>query len=284
MRGVTAIPSKRCRIPVEMSVRIRAAERLLSLMTSPTNPNRKGLASSLTLFDVALFDFRPEGAPTNQPMATPGRNSATAKGLSPARAKHPAFTQRAAFLTTACGIRGHVQLCRPFRAYGWSRTVPRALPWVLLTPEPVREFADAWRVIEWYEKRPLVEEYHKCIKTGCSVEARQYRTGDRLAPVIGLLSIVAVRLLQLKMVARREPDRPAAKVVPTNWLAALPRLLKRPKPIVTVRDFFRGLASLGGFLGRKADGGGPAGKRCGKCVETLLQCLRGAEALGTKCG
>jgi hypothetical protein len=155
--------------------------------------------------------------------------------------------------------------------------------WVLLTPEPVQEFADAWRVIEWYEKRPLIEEYHKCIKTGCSVEARQYRTGDRLAPVIGLLSIVAVRLLQLKMVARREPDRPAAKVVPTNWLAALPRLLKRPKPIVTVRDFFRGLASLGGFLGRKGDGE-PGWQTVWRGVETLLQCLRGAEALGTKCG
>jgi hypothetical protein len=129
-----------------------------------------------------------------------------------------------------------------------------ALRWELLTSEPVHGFADAWRIIGWYEKRPLIEEYHKCLKTGCSVEARQYRTGDRLAPIIGLLSVVAVRLLQLKMVARQEPERPAARVVPTNWLAALPHLLKRPKPVVTVRDFFRGLASLGGFLGRKSDG------------------------------
>ena len=88
--------------------------------------------------------------------------------------------------------------------------------WVLLTSEPVHEFADAWRIIGWYEKRPLIEEYHKCLKTGCSVEERQYRTGDRLAPIIGLLSVVAVRLLQLKMVARHEPERPAARVVPTN--------------------------------------------------------------------
>jgi Transposase DNA-binding/Transposase Tn5 dimerisation domain len=157
------------------------------------------------------------------------------------------------------------------------------LQWVLLTSEPVHEFAHAWRVIGWYEKRPLIEEYHKCLKTGCSVEARQYRTGDRLAPIIGLLSIVAVRLLQLKMVARQEPERPAARVVPTNWLAALPHLLKRPKPIVTVRDFFRGLASLGGFLGRKSDGE-PGWQTVWSGLETLLQCLRGAETLGKKCG
>jgi hypothetical protein len=155
--------------------------------------------------------------------------------------------------------------------------------WVLLTSEPVHGFADAWQIIGWYEKRPLVEEYHKCLKTGCSVEARQYRTGDRLAPIIGLLSVVAVRLLQLKMVARQGPDQPAARVVPTNWLAALPLLLKRPKPVVTVRDFFRGLASLGGFLGRKSDGE-PGWQTVWRGLETLLQCLRGAEVLGRKCG
>jgi Transposase DNA-binding/Transposase Tn5 dimerisation domain len=155
--------------------------------------------------------------------------------------------------------------------------------WVLLTTEQVHGFADAWRVIAYYEKRPLVEEYHKCLKTGCSVEARQYRTGDRMAPVIGLLSVVAVRLLQLKMVARQDPERPAARVVPRNWFDALPRLLKRPKPVVTVRDFFRGLASLGGFLGRKCDGE-PGWQTVWRGLETLLQCLRGAEALGKKCG
>ena len=157
------------------------------------------------------------------------------------------------------------------------------LRWALLTSEPVQEFADAWKIIGWYEKRPLIEEYHKCLKTGCRVEARQYRTGDRLAPIIGMLSVVAVRLLQLKMVARQDPERPAAGVVPTTWLAALPRVLRRPKPIVTVRDFFRGLAGLGGFLGRKSDGE-PGWQTVWSGLETLLQCIRGAQALGIKCG
>ncbi|HEV7223678.1 MAG TPA: IS4 family transposase, partial [Pirellulales bacterium] len=86
----------------------------------------------------------------------------------------------------------------------------KALRWVLLTSEEVRGFDDAWRIIEWYEKRPLIEEYHKCLKTGCRVEERLYQSGDRLAPVIGLLSVLAVRLLQLKMVARRDPQQAAA--------------------------------------------------------------------------
>lgn len=157
------------------------------------------------------------------------------------------------------------------------------LRWVLLTSEPVRGFADAWRIIEWYEKRPLIEEYHKCLKTGCRVEARQYQTGDRLAPVIGLLSVLAVRLLHLKMVARQQPERPAAEVVPARWLAALPLILKKRTSIKTVREFFRGLASLGGFLGRKGDGE-PGWQTIWGGLETLLLCLRGAESLRKRCG
>jgi hypothetical protein len=158
-----------------------------------------------------------------------------------------------------------------------------ALRWVLLTSEDVDEFNDAWRVIEWYEKRPLIEEYHKCLKTGCRVEERLYQSGDRLAPVIGLLSVLAVRLLQLKIVARRDPEQPAAQVVPKNWLTAVALLLKKRQPLKTVRDFFRGLAQLGGFLGRKGDGE-PGWQTIWGGLEKLLLCIRGAEALTKKCG
>jgi hypothetical protein len=159
----------------------------------------------------------------------------------------------------------------------------KALRWVLLTSEEVRGFDDAWRTIEWYEKRPLIEEYHKCLKTGCRVEERLYQSGDRLAPVIGLLSVLAVRLLQLKMVARRDPEQAAAEVVPREWLAAAFLLLNKRKPMKTVRDFFRGLAQLGGFLGRKGDGE-PGWQTIWGGLEKLLLCLRGAEILRKKCG
>ncbi len=163
------------------------------------------------------------------------------------------------------------------------RGVKKPLRWVLLTSERVQNFNDAWQVIEHYEQRPLVEEYHKCLKTGCRVESRQYRTGERLAPVIGLLAVLAVRLLQLKMVAHTDPEQPAAGVVPKTWLATLPLVLKSRKPIHSVRDFFRSLASLGGFLGRKGDGE-PGWQTTWRGLQTLLLCLRGAEAMRTKCG
>jgi hypothetical protein len=156
--------------------------------------------------------------------------------------------------------------------------------WVLLTAEPVDGFESAWKVLEYYEKRPLVEEFHKALKTGCRLEARQYETAERLEAITAVLGVLAVRLLQLKTLAREERQRPASEVVPRKWIAMLEGLKKR-KPAVswTVRDFYREMAKLGGFLGRKSDGE-PGWITIWRGFEKLHLCLRGAEALGKKCG
>lgn len=128
------------------------------------------------------------------------------------------------------------------------------LQWVLYTSHAVNSFDDAWRVIEFYERRWLIEEYHKALKTGCRVEERQYETSQRLEAMVGMMAIVAVRLLELRAAARTEPDRPARELVPANWFETLARMRPRLKLHATVRDFYRQLASLGGFLNRKHDG------------------------------
>jgi hypothetical protein len=130
------------------------------------------------------------------------------------------------------------------------------IEWVLYTSLPVKTFDDAWTVIEYYECRWLIEEYHKAIKTGCGVQRRLLRTADRLEPVVGLMSVVAVRLLQLKTIAREEPERPARTVVPSLWLQMLKAARKNLRRVhdLTVYQFYRELAKLGGFLGRRSDG------------------------------
>jgi transposase-like protein/transposase Tn5 family protein len=159
----------------------------------------------------------------------------------------------------------------------------KPLRWVLLTSHAATTFEEAWRVIEYYEKRPLVEEFHKALKTGCRLEQRQYRTARRLEAVTAVLSIVAVRLLQLKSAARLEPERPAQQVVPKRWIQMLAYARKgKRKPIATVRDFFRGLAGLGGFLGRTHDGE-PGWITLWRGFEKLHLLLRGADVM-QKCG
>ena len=62
------------------------------------------------------------------------------------------------------------------------------IEWILLTSLPVASFEDAWLVLGYYEKRWLIEEWHKALKTGCRVEHRQLKTKERLERITGLLN------------------------------------------------------------------------------------------------
>jgi hypothetical protein len=132
----------------------------------------------------------------------------------------------------------------------------KPIEWMLLTNEPVATFADAWRVVGWYERRWIVEEYHKALKTGCHIEDMQFTTVARLQPAIALLSAVALTLLNLRDASRR-PDaktRQATTLFAPEYVEVLSlwrhRTLHRD---LTVHDFFYALARLGGHQNRKHD-------------------------------
>jgi transposase-like protein/transposase Tn5 family protein len=144
----------------------------------------------------------------------------------------------------------------------WAREVDpppklkEPIDWVLLTSLPVQDLEGAMEVIGYYEKRWVIEEWHKALKTGCQVERRQLHTSPRLEALTGVLSVVAVRLLQMRQVGRREPNRAAGELAPPHYVSLVHRARRgrgRPEDW-TIRDFIRGLAGLGGFLGRKSDG------------------------------
>jgi hypothetical protein len=163
------------------------------------------------------------------------------------------------------------------------------IEWVLLTSLPTTSFDDAWRILEYYEKRWLIEEWHKALKTGCRVECRQLKCRESLERISGLLGVVAVRLLQLKSAARLTPTRPARQVVPPLWIQMLVATRKKLKNSaatnMTIGEFYRELARLGGFLGRKSDGQ-PGWITIWRGWQKLYTLVRGAEIAKTinKCG
>lgn len=153
--------------------------------------------------------------------------------------------------------------------------------WVLWSSRPAETFDQAWQILTDYERRWLIEEFHKALKTGCRIESRQHQTAKRLEVMTGLCSVIAVRLVQLKTLARTAPQTPADRVVPRVWLEMLRSL--RHKPILTVRDFYRHLAGLGGFLMRKGDGE-PGWITLWRGTEKLLAAIRGYFSMKKKCG
>ena len=166
----------------------------------------------------------------------------------------------------------------------WEKEPPegaKAVQWLLLTTEPVETGAEVLRIIDWYGLRWWCEDFHKCLKSGCSVQRAQLDRADDIRRLLGILAPVSVRLLQLRQAARVTPDRPAEEVVEPLMLRVLCLYQKLPTTKMTIREFFRRAAQLGGFLGRKCDGE-PGWQTLWGGYEKLVGLTEGARlALGT---
>jgi hypothetical protein len=153
------------------------------------------------------------------------------------------------------------------------------IEWVLYTSLPVENLEAALVVVSYYEKRWQIEEWHKVMKTGLRVEHRLLETSERLEAMMGLMSVAAVRLYQLKGEARTAPERPAVEVLPLKYVNALKAVRKLGvSTALTVGRFFRELAKLGGFLGRRRDGE-PGWMTIWRGWDKLQTMIRGADAI-----
>ena len=106
----------------------------------------------------------------------------------------------------------------------WEEQAPdgeEPLEWILATSVPTTTLEQAWERVEWYRHRWLVEDYHQCLKSGCRMEERQGPPVDGLIRLLGLLSPLAVRLVQIRGYARSQPERPAQEVIEPLMLAVV---------------------------------------------------------------
>lgn len=132
----------------------------------------------------------------------------------------------------------------------------QAIEWILLTTIEVGTNEVAKQIVEWYSQRWVIEEYHKCLKSGCQIESRQLESCEALMRLLGFLAIVAMRLLQLREVARTEPNKVATEDVSKEMIEIVIKRvgLKTSVEQITVSEFWHAVARLGGFIGRKSDG------------------------------
>lgn len=171
-----------------------------------------------------------------------------------------------AFATVGLGdSRGRHPVAPAWAVRVWELDPPdgvEPVEWLLLTNVSVAGLVDAQERVDWYECRWVVEEYHKGLKTGVRIESAQLTDRDRLEPLLGLLSVVALQLLWVRDAAR-DPgtaDQPADRVLDPVLvtLAVHSRTgVKVRGPVVTVAEFYHMVARLGGYRGnvrKKAPG------------------------------
>lgn len=127
------------------------------------------------------------------------------------------------------------------------------IEWILFTLSSITTFKDALEVVTIYRYRWVIEEYHKCLKTGCQIEKVQLKTADRLLALFGMLGAIATQLLQLKCISRINPDDLAENHVSKLSVLVLQNIYALKVPL-TVKEYWRRVAMLVGFMGRKSDG------------------------------
>jgi len=132
------------------------------------------------------------------------------------------------------------------------------LAWLLLTTCAVHTAQDAIERIDWDACRWGIEVWHKVLKSGCRIEARQLETAEHLRRGLALSSVVAWRLLYATMLSRAMPEAPCTALLePEEWQALYGAIHLTPTPPATpppLRQAVRWIAQRGGFLGRRRDG------------------------------
>jgi hypothetical protein len=115
------------------------------------------------------------------------------------------------------------------------------LHWRLLTTHPVANVQEAWRIVEWYKRRWLIEQFFRVLKTqGFKLEDSQVATADRLLKLVAIAAkaaVITIQLLQARDGRSHQPVRLAFDANEVATLAALnhnleakSKTLKNPHP------------------------------------------------------
>ena len=132
------------------------------------------------------------------------------------------------------------------------------LEWMLLTTVAVQHKQDAFERLNWYARRWGIEVYHRILKSGCRVEARQLEQAHRLLNCLAIDLVVAWRIYHLTTLGEQTPDVPCTIYFTGSEWKALCTFVNRtktpPQLPPSLNEAVRLLGQLGGHLGRNGDG------------------------------
>ena len=134
------------------------------------------------------------------------------------------------------------------------------IQWLLITTLPINESEQVKMIVQAYCVRWQIEIFFRTIKSGCRVEQRQFETLARLQNCVAVYCIIAWRIMYLCRLGRECPDLDCEVVFePCEWKSVY-MAVKRKEPPETpprLNEIIRMIASLGGYVNRKATQPGP---------------------------
>lgn len=169
----------------------------------------------------------------------------------------------------------------------WEPNPPKGvegLEWILISSAsaPGPTLGELRERRDWYGRRWMIEVFHDIEKNGCGEEDRRFETAGRMEACLAVLSLVAVRVFQLRTALEHQPNEAAEQVATRVEIQVVRQWTRHRLGLFTVRDFVRGVARLGGFLGRRHDGN-PGVKTLWRGYQRLQDLLLGYQ-LRAPCG
>ncbi|CAG22782.1 IS4-like element ISPpr3 family transposase [Photobacterium profundum] len=134
------------------------------------------------------------------------------------------------------------------------------LSWHLMTSEPVTNREEALKIVQYYEQRWLIEDYHKAWKSGgTQVESLRMQSYTNIERMATILAFLATRILQLKFMGQNiKADEESCESVlsPIGWKLLWLKRENKPLPneVPSIRWAYLALAKLGGWNDSKRTG------------------------------
>ena len=124
--------------------------------------------------------------------------------------------------------------------------------WVLITNKSISTEEDILSVVDDYCARWNIEEFFKCLKSGCLAEQAQLDSASALLSLLATLMPVVTYLLHVRYMQRESPEAPATKILSEDEVAVLKQ--QHPEcfvaPQSTINEAVNAIARLGGHLSR----------------------------------
>lgn len=137
------------------------------------------------------------------------------------------------------------------------KSIKKPIEWMLLTSVPTLSSDDALERLAWYARRWTIESWHRVLKSGCQVEARQFGSLERFKRATALFAVISWRIQYGSMLSRLQTDIPCSALLQSiEWktlYCRTHRTAKPPSEPPTLNQAVVWIAKLGGYLNRKSD-------------------------------
>lgn len=140
--------------------------------------------------------------------------------------------------------------------------------WILLTTHEIDSPAKAWRIVDWYRQRWIIEQFFRTLKRqGLRIEDSQLASADRLLKLVAIAAKAAAIVMQLVQARDGRDMQPASLAFTDDEIAVIATLNQRlqgstrrqknPHPPNTLAWAAWVIAKLGGWHEYEAKPPGP---------------------------